>query len=140
MLWRVYSSKTKKTRKIPVRREVAALVHKLRKELPRGNGAPLFRNPQGNPWKKVTGVARFLAIKRNLKWDRDSVRSHYSSYSCRHTFAHRMLSGYWNEGQGCSIETLAELMGDTPAVAFSHYGREWGRHYHDPLWTAIGVE
>jgi len=50
-----------------------------------------------------------------------------------------MLSGYWNDGQGCSIETLAELIGDTPKVAFDHYGREWGQHYQDPLWTAIGV-
>jgi hypothetical protein len=27
-----------------------------------------------------------------------------------------MLSGYWNGGAGCSIETLAELIGDTPFV------------------------
>ena len=50
-----------------------------------------------------------------------------------------MLSGYWNGGAGCSIETLAELMGDTPKVAFDHYGREWGQHYQEPLWAAIGV-
>ena len=42
-------------------------------------------------------------------------------------------------GAGCSIETLAELIGDTPKVAFDHYGREWGQHYQDPLWAAIGV-
>ncbi len=41
-------------------------------------------------------------------------------YSCRHTFAHRMLAGYWNGGGGCSIETLAELIGDTPKVVFDH--------------------
>jgi hypothetical protein len=49
-----------------------------------------------------------------------------------------MLSGYWTDGVGCSIETLAELIGDTPKVAFDHYGREWGQHYQDPLWNAIG--
>ena len=49
-----------------------------------------------------------------------------------------MLSGYWTDGAGCSIETLAELIGDTPKVAFDHYGREWGQHYQDPLWNAIG--
>jgi hypothetical protein len=49
-----------------------------------------------------------------------------------------MLSGYWTNGVGCSIETLAELIGDTPKVAFEHYGREWGQHYQDPLWNAIG--
>ena len=67
------------------------------------------------------------------------MRSQYSCYTCRHTFAHRMLSGYWNGGKGCSIETLAELIGDTPKVAFDHYGREWGQHYQEPLWAAIGA-
>jgi hypothetical protein len=74
-----------------------------------------------------------------------------------------MLAGYWNNGVGCSIETLAELMGDTPKTAFDHYGREWGRslstaerrrvaagtlfdmrlqwgqHYREPLWAALGA-
>ena len=29
-------------------------------------------------------------------------------------------------GRACTIETLAELIGDTPKVAFDHYGKEWG--------------
>jgi integrase len=139
MMWRVYSSKTKKTRKIPVRPEVAELTWKLMKTAPPGSGKPLFRNPRGNPWKKVTGVVRFLNIKKNLGWDKDPVRKQFSCYTCRHTFAHRMLSGYWNGGAGCSIETLAELIGDTPKVAFDHYGKEWGRHYQEPLWAAVDV-
>jgi hypothetical protein len=85
-------------------------------------------------------VVRFIAIKKKLGWDQDPVKGKYSCYTCRHTFAHRMLSGYWTEGVGCSIETLAELIGDTPKVAFEHYGREWGQHYQDPLWNAIGEE
>ncbi len=140
MMWRVYSSKTKKTRKIPVRPEVAKLTRKLMKTAPAGSEIPLFRNTQGNIWKKVTGVARFIGIRRKLGWDKDPVRKKFSSYTCRHTFAHRMLSGYWNDGKGCSIETLAELIGDTPKVAFDHYGKEWGQHYQDPLWAAIGVK
>lgn len=139
MLWRVYASKTRKTRKIPVRTEVARLTRKLMATAPKGSGVPLFRNPQGNAWRKVTGVARFRKIKQELGWSSDPVRSRYCCYTCRHTFAHRMLAGYWNGGVGCSIETLAELMGDTPKVAFDHYGREWGRHYQEPLWAAIGA-
>tara|TARA_E500000305_G_scaffold110785_1_gene119940 strand:- start:501 stop:653 length:153 start_codon:yes stop_codon:yes gene_type:complete len=50
-----------------------------------------------------------------------------------------MLAGYWNHGKGCSIEVLAELMGDTPKVAFDHYGREWAQNYQEPLWAAIGL-
>ncbi len=139
IMWRVYSSKTKKTRKIPVRQEVAQLTRKLLKTAPRGSGLPLFRNTKGKPWKPTTGVVRFLALKKKLGWDQDSTKSKYSCYTCRHTFAHRMLSGYWNGGAGCSIETLAELMGDTPKVVFDHYGREWGQHYQNPLWAAIGA-
>jgi integrase len=140
MMWRVYSSKTRKTRKIPVRVEVADLVRRIVKVNPRGAGMPLFQNPQGKRWLKPTGGAYFRRIKRKLGWDQDPERKQYSCYSCRHTFAHRMLSGYWNGGVGCSIETLAELMGDTPKVAFDHYGKEWGQHYQEPLWQAIGVK
>jgi len=138
MMWRVYSSKTKKTRKIPVRPEVADLTRRLMKTAPKGSGLPPLRNTQGRPWKRMTGVVRYLTIKKKLGWDTDHIKSRYSSYTCRHTFAHRMLSGYWTDGVGCSIETLAELLGDTPKVAFDHYGREWGQHYQAPLWAAIG--
>jgi len=139
-MWRVYSTKTKKTRKIPVRPEVAELTRRLMKTAPRGAGLPLFRNTKGKPWKRMTGVVRFLTVKKKLGWDTDPVKSKYSCYTCRHTFAHRMLSGYWTGGVGCSIETLAELIGDTPKVAFDHYGKEWGQHYQDPLWAAIGCK
>jgi integrase len=139
MMWRVYSSKTKKTRKIPVRTDVADLTRRLIAAAEDHSDSTLFRNTQGRPWKKVTGVGRFLRIKRDLGWDRDPIRKNYSCYTCRHTFAHRMLAGYWNDGVGCSIEVLAELIGDTPKVAFDHYGREWGQHYQEPLWAAIGV-
>jgi integrase len=140
MMWRVYSSKTKKTRKIPVRQEIAKLARKLIKSAPRGSGLPLFRTKRGRGWTKVNGVTCFLALKRKLGWDKDAVRSKFSSYTCRHTFVHRMLSGYWNHGVGCSIETLAELIGDTPKVTFDHYGKEWGQHYQEPLWVAMGME
>ena len=138
MMWRVYATKTKKTRKIPVRPEVAKLTQELMQTAPKGSGLPLFRNTKGAEWKRTTGVVRFIGLRKKLGWDSDPVRSKYSSYTCRHTFAHRMLSGYWTNGEGCSIETLAELIGDTPKVAFDHYGREWGQHYQDPLWAAIG--
>ena len=139
MMWRIYSSQTKKTRKIPVRAEVAELTRKLMRTAPRGSGLRLFRNTRGEPWKRMTGVVRFLTIKKKLGWDQDPVKSKYSCYTCRHTFVHRMLSGDWNAGTGCSIETLAELIGDTPKVAFDHYGKEWGQHYQDSLWAAIGT-
>lgn len=138
LMWRVYSSKTKKTRKIPVRPEIAELTRELMKTAPRGSGTPLLRNSQGRQWQPSAGVIRFLSLKKKLGWHHDPIKGKYSCYTCRHTFAHRMLSGYWSNGDGCSIETLAELIGDTPKVAFDHYGREWGQHYQEPLWQAIG--
>ncbi|HEY1600294.1 MAG TPA: tyrosine-type recombinase/integrase [Pirellulales bacterium] len=140
MMWRVYSSKTKKTRKIPIHDDVAVLTRRLMTEAPAGSGKPLFRNTRGAPWKPMTGVARFLALKHKLGWSHDPIKGRYSCYTCRHTFAHRMLSGFWNKGLGCTIETLAELLGDTPKVAFDHYGKEWGQNYQAPLWAAIGVD
>ncbi|MGC3970381.1 MAG: hypothetical protein QM775_24520 [Pirellulales bacterium] len=130
---------TEKTRKIPLRKEVAAFVNKLLETAPSGFGKPLFRNTRGNPWKRMTGVVRFIDLKEKLGWDLDPVRRKYSSLSCRHTFAHRMLSGNWNNGVGCSIETLVELLGDTPAVAYQHYGKEWALSYQEPLWAAIAI-
>src|SRR6202012_5404289 len=100
-------------RKIRVRNELAVLVFFLMQPAPKGPGKPIFRNTKGKPWKRMTGVVRFLNLKKKLHWDQDLRRAKYSSYTCRHTFAHRMLSGYWNQGLGCSIETLAELIGDT---------------------------
>jgi integrase len=113
MMWRIYSSKTKKTRKIPVRPEVARLTRELIKATPLGSRMPLFRNSQGNPWTKVAAKDRMFLLKRRLGWNIDATRHGYSCYTSRHTFAHRMLSGYWNDGAGCSIEVLAELMGNT---------------------------
>lgn len=66
MMWRVYSTKTKKTRKVPIRSEVAELTRRLMAMALPGSGKAVFRNPQGRPWKKVTGVSRFLKIKREL--------------------------------------------------------------------------
>jgi len=138
MMWRVYATKTKRTRKIPVVPEVANLTRKLMKTAPTGSRTPIFRNSQGNLWKRVAGVARFISLKKKLGWDQHPKKKDFSCYTARHSFAHRMLSGYWNGGVGCSIETLAELIGDTPKVAFDHYGREWGQHYQEPLWAAVG--
>jgi hypothetical protein len=121
-----------------VRPEVANLVQTLIKDAPAGSGRPIFRNTKGMPWQRTAGVVRFLNLRKKLDWHGDPVRGKYTCYTCRHTFVHRMLSGYWTNGVGCSIETVAELIGDTPKAAFDHYGREWGQHYQAPLWAAIG--
>lgn len=69
------------------------LTRRLMQTAPKGSGKPLFRNTKGQPWKRMTGVVRFLALKRKLGWNHDPVKGKYSCYTCRHTFAHRMLRG-----------------------------------------------
>lgn len=77
MTGRVYSTKTKKIRKIPVRPEVAKLTRELMKAAPRGSHRPLFRNTKGDPWLRMTGAVRFLNLKKKLGWNQDPVRKHY---------------------------------------------------------------
>ena len=55
-------------------------------------------------------------------------------YTCRHTFAKRILGGYW--GKPVALEVLAGLMGNTRQVYWSHYG-QWYDDYLDPPWDAI---
>lgn len=64
IMWRVYSSKTDKSRKIPVLPEVAELTRKLMETAPRGSGLPLFRNSWGRPWTCDAGVARFALTEK----------------------------------------------------------------------------
>jgi integrase len=59
MLWRAYSSKTKKSRKIPVRAEMASLVQKSLPGCPKGSTKPIFRNTKDEPWKQVTPAILF---------------------------------------------------------------------------------
>jgi integrase len=139
MMWHVYSSKTKKRRKLPVRKEVAKLTTRLIARLASNSQLPIFRTIRKQAWTRCNGVNAFITLRKRLGWDRDPSKRKFSTYTCRHTFAHRMLSGFWNNSQGCSIEVLAELLGDTPKVAFEHYGKEWGQYYQEPLWTAIGL-
>ena len=49
IMWRVYSSKTKKTRKIPVREDVAKLTRRLIAEAPADADTTVFRNAQHRP-------------------------------------------------------------------------------------------
>ena len=70
MMWRVYSSKTKKTRKIPVRPEVAELTRKLMKTAPRGRGCRCFGTP-GQALEADDGRGAVSGVKKKLGWDND---------------------------------------------------------------------
>jgi len=130
------AKKTGKDRTIYLFEEAEAVIRTLMLEFPRGSGVPLFRTPRGKSWKRCNGVQSFCTLKRRLGWDQDPEKKNLSLYTCRHTFAKRVLSGYWT-GEPASIETLAGLMGNTPKVCWDHYAR-WCDDYNEPLWAAVG--
>ena len=125
------AKKTGKDRRIMLCDEMETITQRLMLTAPKGSAIPLFRTTRGKAWKRCNGVQRFLALKRKLGLPEDRCM-----YSCRHSFAKRTLSGFYT-GKPVSIEVLAGLLGNTPAVAWRHYAA-WADQYNDPLWEALG--
>jgi integrase len=134
MIWRFAAeeAKTNKPRTIYVPKEIADIVRPLMKRHPTG---PLFRNTAGKPWKKDSLRGAFLRLKRKLKEKGIKLDKADCMYTCRHTFAKRMLGGYWTK-KPCTIEQVAGLMGNSRQVCWDHYA-QWCEQYTDPLKDAI---
>lgn len=130
------AKKTGRDRVIYLFTEAEEMIRKLVKESPKGSGQALFRSPRGAAWTRVNGVRSMCAMKKALSWDKDPDKSGLSFYTCRHTFAKRVLSGFWT-GQPATIETVAGLLGNTPSVCWTHYA-SWCDEYNQPLWNAVG--
>ncbi|TWT87175.1 Phage integrase family protein [Pseudobythopirellula maris] len=95
---------------------------------------PIFRCQSGTPWKRYNLTERLRTIKKRLikqgvKFDDDAC-----FYTCRHTYAKRVLQGFWS-GKPTNIETLARLMGNSPQVCQDHY-LQWSESYAEPLWES----
>jgi site-specific recombinase XerD len=126
--------KTRKDRIVRVAdRDILEAIRKQIKEHKRG---PLFRNKVGKPWivkslSRCFTRAKNRVIKSGIQFDDDCCL-----YSCRHTFAKRVLTGYWNN-RPVSIELLSQLMGNSPQVCRANYLR-WSDSYERPLWEAVG--
>ena len=123
--------KTGKDRRIMLCEEMETITRTLMESAPAGSGLTLFRSTRGRAWKRCNCVQRFLELKKKLGLAKDKCL-----YTARHTFAKRTLSGYYT-GKPVTIEVLAGLMGNTPAVAWRHYA-QWADEYNDPLWEALG--
>ncbi|WP_145374909.1 tyrosine-type recombinase/integrase [Symmachiella dynata] len=96
---------------------------------------PIFRNSVGTPWERRNLSQRFRTLKKRLSQQGVELDKDCCMYSCRHTFAKRILQGYWS-GKPTNIETLARLMGNTPQVCREHY-LQWSEIDNDPLWEAV---
>jgi integrase len=70
---------------------------------------PLFRRAGDRPFRKFHIVDRFAKLRRKLRMPS------LTAYSYRHTFATEMLKA------GMDVDTLAELMGNSPVVIRQHY-------------------
>lgn len=125
------AKKTGKDRRIMLCDEMERITRRLVLTAPKGSGIPLFRTSRGRPWKKTNCVQQFLQLKKKLRLPDDRC-----VYSARHTYAKRLLSGYYT-GQPVTIEVLAGLMGNTPKVCWDHYA-QWADQYIGPLWQALG--
>jgi integrase len=75
---------------------------------------PLFRTRNGGGWTGEEIVNRFHAIRKAVGVPR------LTAYSYRHTFATAWLE------QGKSVDVLAGLLGNTPAVIRKHYSHLLG--------------
>lgn len=130
------AQRTGKDRVIYLFPEAEETIRQLEARYPRGSGMALFRTPRGRAWTRGNGVQRFCQMKKALAWNHDPDKKHLSFYTCRHTFAKRMLSGYWT-GQSGTIETVAGLLGNSPSICFKHYA-SWSDAYNAPLLRAVG--
>ena len=72
----------------------------------------------------------FQRLRKKLRKQGTELNQDDSMYTCRHTFAKRMLGGYW--GKPVTLEVVAGLMGNTRQVCWDHYG-QWCEDYLDPL-------
>lgn len=111
--------------------EIIAIVRGQIEKHPKG---PIFRQLKGQPWKRpnLTEKFRYTKVKligQGIEFDADCCM-----YSCRHTYAKRVLQGHWS-GKPTNIETLARLMGNSPQVCHDHY-LQWSESYAAPLWES----
>ena len=130
MEWVFQPRRTKTKKKLrTIRITDKAVIEAVRERM--GNKGPIFRSSQGTPWKVRNLSHRFRLLRnkvaKTIEFDDDCVL-----YSCRHTYAKRILQGYWS-GKPTNIETLARLMGNTPQVCQANY-LQWSDSYEQPLW------
>ena len=116
--------------------EIISITRAQVEKWPKG---PIFRSFNGQPWQANNFRRRFgelvKRIERTMKeqgtetdFDLDLCM-----YSTRHTYAKRMLQGYWT-GKPVPIEILAQLMGNSVQICRDHY-LKWTESMNEALWA-----
>lgn len=113
--------KTARRRYIYVPANVASRIRELMTLRPKGSGLPLIAAAQGKTWKQKNAPLQFkrLATTINLEQRlRAKFGEEFSDavlYSCRHTFAARMIPKV-------GLARTAALMGNTVKICERNYG------------------
>ena len=134
MEWHFDPGRVKNYRRRVVRITDTEIIRITREEMKKHATGPVFRNSQSRPWTAENLSQRFRTVKAYLEEKGMEFDEDCCMYSCRHTYAKRTLQGYWT-GKAINIETLAELMGDTPQTCRDYY-LQWCESYTQPLWDA----
>ena len=139
MEW-VFQPHESKNRKLRVFRimdpEIIRITRSQMEKYPEG---PVFRSFNGEPWQANNFRRRFRELVKRVEktaekagkpinFDRDLCM-----YGTRHTYAKRMLQGYWT-GKPVPIEILAQLMGNSVQVCRDHY-LKWTESMNEALWA-----
>lgn len=136
-LWRFPASEhktghmTHADRVIYTPREIETIVRGQIEKHPRG---PLFRGAKHGPWTRTSLGVAFRRMRKRLLGKGVELDDDACMYACRHTYAKRMLGGFW--GPAVTLEVLAGLMGNSPKVCWEHYAK-WCASYSEPFWRAI---
>lgn len=133
-----FESKTKRLRiiRIPsgekIAQEVIRLFDRALDDY-QGEGC-IFRDKKDRGWTRHSFNNEFNRVKAKVKKAGVELDKHCRPYSTRHTYAKRVLQGFWT-GKATNIETLAKLMGNSPKTCLEYYA-EFVDSYTKPLWDA----
>jgi integrase len=134
MEWVFKAEEIKNRKRRIIRITDTDIIEIARRQMKQNPSGAIFRNTKGEPWIRPTLSRAFLRIKKRLAKKGIQLDADACMYSTRHTYAKRILQGYWN-GKPTNIETLARLMGNTPQVCRDHY-LQWSEIDNEPLWEA----
>ncbi len=115
------------------------IIQITRRQIEKYPDGPVFRALNGKPWGANNFRRRFRELVKRVarKAEEEGAQIDFDPDLCmyitRHTYAKRMLQGYWS-GKPVPIEILAQLMGISVRVCRDHYLR-WTDSMNEALWA-----
>jgi integrase len=135
MVW-TFQEDESKTKKLRIIRVTAPeILEIVRQQIAAHPSGAIFRNTRGEAWTHKSLSIAFRYVRKRVAKQGVQFDKFICMYSCRHTFAKRVLNGFWT-GKQTNLETLANLMGNSPEVCRKHY-IQWVESYDEPLWASV---